>query len=283
MQLTPSVHLLRAPSAPYAGPYEPNVYLVVDGKSALIIDGGLADEAAAKERLTYVKDLGVARVEQIVLTHHHRDHAGGAFLLAEALHAPVRMHGEEQRLLPEEVRRQHSRRFGPPLIADEALPVGRLRLRAIFTPGHSIGHLSFFLEEESVLFSGDNVLGLGTTAIPPPPAGDMAVYIRSLERMKALDARLILPGHGPPVREPQRKIQELIDHRHEREEQLLSLLREGEMSVDALVRRLYPELAPQLVRMAEGQVTAHLCKLRDEGKASLREKRGQLFASQPGS
>ena len=283
MQLTPNVHVLRAPSAPYAGPYEPNVYLVVDGDSAVIIDGGLADEAAANERLAYLKDLGGPHVELIALTHHHRDHAGGAFLLAAATGAPVRMHAEEQRLLPDELKRQHSLCFGPPLVDGETLPVGRLRLRVVLTPGHSAGHVCFFLEDEAVLFSGDNVLGLGTTAIPPPPDGDMALYVRSLERMKALGASLLCPGHGPPVREPRRKIQELIDHRHEREEQLLSLLREGESSVDGLVRQIYPELSSQLVGMAGGQVIAHLCKLRDEGRVRLRRENGETFAALPGA
>jgi len=282
VQLTPNVHVLRAPSAPYAGPYEPNVYLVVNGGSAVIIDGGLEDEAAANERLACLKDLGGPHVELIALTHHHRDHAGGAFLLAAATGAPVRMHAEEERLLRDESKSQHSVRFGPPLVDGETLPVGRLRLRVVLTPGHSAGHVCFFLEEEAVLFSGDNVLGLGTTAIPPPPAGDMAVYVRSLERMKALGSSFLCPGHGLPVHEPQRKIQELIDHRHQREKQLLLLLREGESSVAALVRQIYPELSPQLVRMANGQVMAHLCKLRDEGKVRLHTEDGETFAALPG-
>jgi ribonuclease/clavin/mitogillin len=279
VQLAANVHVLRAPSAPYAGPYEPNVYLVVDGDSAVIIDGGLEDEAAANERLTYLKNLGGPRVELVALTHHHRDHAGGAFLLAAVTGAPVRMHAEEERLLRDDLKRRHPDRFGPSLVDGETLPVGRFRLRVILTPGHSAGHLCFFLEDEAVLFSGDNVLGLGTTAIPPPPAGDMALYVRSLERMKELDASLLCPGHGPPVREPRRKIQELIDHRREREEQLLSLLGDGESSVAALVRRIYPELSPQLVGMAKGQVIAHLCKLRDEGRASLRTEDSEMVAT----
>jgi glyoxylase-like metal-dependent hydrolase (beta-lactamase superfamily II) len=271
---------LRAPSAPYAGVYEPNVYLVVDGGSAIIIDGGLKDEAAANERLAYLSNLGGPRVESIALTHHHRDHAGGAFLLAAATGAPVRMHAEEQRLLREDLTRRHPDvRLGPPLVDGETLSVGHRTLRVLHTPGHSAGHLCFFLEEEATLFSGDNVLGLGTTAIPPPPDGDMALYVQSLERMKALGASLLCPGHGPLVREPERKIQELIDHRHEREEQLLSLLREGELSVDALVRRIYPELSPHLIRMATGQVIAHLSKLRDEGRVRLRTEDGEIVAA----
>ncbi len=283
MQLTANIHVLRAPSARYAGPYEPNVYLVVDGGRAIIIDGGLEDETGTNERLTYLAELGGPQVELIAVTHHHRDHAGGAFLLAAATGAPIRMHAEEERLLRDDLKRRHPDvRFGPPLADGETLSAGHLRLRVVLTPGHSAGHLCFFLEEEAVLFSGDNVLGLGTTAIPPPPEGDMTLYVRSLEHMKTLGAALLCPGHGPPVREPERKIQELIDHRHEREEQLLSLLREGELSVSTLRRRIYPELSSHLKGMAAGQLISHLCKLRDEGRVSLRTEDSEILAALPG-
>jgi glyoxylase-like metal-dependent hydrolase (beta-lactamase superfamily II) len=94
--------------------------------------------------------------------------------------------------------------------------------------------------------------------------------------MKALNASLICPGHGPLVHQPECKIQELIDHRHEREEQLLALLREGMRTPAEIARAIYPELNPRLERLAMGQVLAHLYKLRDEGRATL-ERQGDGF------
>jgi glyoxylase-like metal-dependent hydrolase (beta-lactamase superfamily II) len=94
----------------------------------------------------------------------------------------------------------------------------------------------------------------------------MAQYIASLEKMQALDAALLCCGHGPVVREPRRKLQELIDHRHEREEQVLSLVRSGRDTVRALVRAIYPELDKRLLGMATGQVISHLAKLEREGR-----------------
>jgi glyoxylase-like metal-dependent hydrolase (beta-lactamase superfamily II) len=278
VQATANVHVLRVKSEAYQGAYSPSIYLVVDDGHAVMIDGGLPDEASVREHIAYVKSIGNPRIELIVLTHHHFDHAGGALLLSEAIGAPIAMHPEEERLLRDALDRRARdpgvgalqravARVGRRLADGEVVPIGRLSLRAILTPGHSAGHLCFFLEEQRVLFSGDNVLGLGTTAIPPPPYGDMALYIRSLEKMKALDAALLCPGHGPLVHQPGRKIQELIDHRRARDEQVLALLREGETTVAGLVRRIYPELAPRLEGMAKGQVLAHLCKLRDEGRA----------------
>ena len=155
-------------------------------------------------------------------------------------------------------------------VADgDVLNVGSLRLRCVHAPGHTAGHLCILLEDERVLFAGDNVLGVGTAAIGPPPNGDMAEYVRSLRKMQTLDAELLAPGHGPLVREPNRKIQELIDHRQQREEQIAALVADGRRDAKSLVKAIYPELDKRLVWMATGQVLSHLHKLQAEGKLKL--------------
>jgi ribonuclease/clavin/mitogillin len=292
VQATESVHVLRVNVSQLSGAYSPNVFVVVDAGEAVLIDAGLPDDDSIRSRLDYLKALGEPRVGLIAVTHHHFDHVGGARLLREATGGRIAMHPEEERLLREMLERpprddgpreQYVRRevarinVDEPLAGGDAIKVGRLTLRVLDTPGHSAGHVCFFLEEEHVLFAGDNVLGLGTTAIPPPPEGDMARYVESLKRMKALDAALLCPGHGPLVHQPERKIQELIDHRHEREEQVLALLREGKRRPAAMVRAIYPELDPRLERMATGQVLAHLYKLRDEGRVTLRRESGEFL------
>lgn len=298
MQATESVHVLRVNVKPYSGAYSPNVFAVVDSGQAVLVDAGFPNSDSIDSRLDYLKAIGGPRVEMIIVTHHHFDHAGGANRLREATGAHIAMHPEEERLLRGTLARP-PRDGGPqqhyirqevakitvdrPLADGDVIRVGRLALRVLHTPGHSAGHVCAFLEEERVLFSGDNVLGLGTTAIPPPPDGDMARYIESLERMKALDAALICPGHGPLVHQPERKIQELVDHRHEREEQVLALLREGKRTPAEIVRAIYPELDPRLERMAVGQVLSHLYKLQDEGKATLRRDAGEFVCSPPES
>lgn len=298
MQATPNVHVLRVKAKPYSDAYSPNSYAVVDDGRAILVDSGFPDDASVSGRLDYLKGIGCPRVELIVVTHHHFDHAGGANRLREATGARIAMHPEEQRLLREALRRprrdsrpqeQDLRReaakisVDQPLADGDALSVGRLTLRVLHTPGHSAGHICLWLEEERVLFSGDNVLGLGTTAIPPPPEGDMALYIESLEKMKALNASLLCPGHGPLVHQPERKIQELIDHRREREAQVLALLRGGEQTVAGLARAIYPELDPRLGRMAMGQVLAHLHKLQDEGRLAMRQEGDDFVCSLPES
>jgi glyoxylase-like metal-dependent hydrolase (beta-lactamase superfamily II) len=234
------------------------------------------------------------RLRYIVITHHHFDHASGAHKLREATGARIVMHRDEASLLarsasedlpadmeaPPDHREWQERSLawrkeaalGAPdeLVGDgDTLRVGALTLRMVHSPGHTAGHLSPFLEEGRVLFAGDNVLGMGTTAIPPPPHGDMAQYVASLRKMQSLDAQLMCCGHGPVVREPNRKLQELIDHRHQREEQILSLLRDGRDTVGALVRAIYPELDKRILGMATGQVRSHLAKLAAEGRVRI--------------
>jgi glyoxylase-like metal-dependent hydrolase (beta-lactamase superfamily II) len=287
MEVTPNVHVVRVQMKPYLGAYSPNVYLVANGGQGIMIDSGFPNEESFRERLDYLKGLGENRLDYIVLTHHHFDHSGGAHRLREATGARIAMHPLEAQLLHEAAERvsagesaeeRRLRREAAKVTADltvgdgDTLPAGSLTLRVVHTPGHSPGHICLFLEEERALFSGDNVLGIGTTAIAPPPSGDMAQYLDSLRRMKALDAALICPGHGPIVRQANRKIQELIDHRRERDEQVLLLIGRGKDRLSALVREIYPELSPHLERMARGQILSHLYKLQREGKVVMREE-----------
>jgi glyoxylase-like metal-dependent hydrolase (beta-lactamase superfamily II) len=304
MEITPRVHAIPAPVKIYTGPYPPNVYLVVDGGQAAMIDAGFAEEDSVQERLDYLAGLPDLRVAYIVLTHHHFDHSGGAHRLRQATGASIVVHRDEAPLLeaaarqqtpsdmdpPEEMReaRERIRRWQreaalaePDMLADDGdrLTVGSLSLRLVHTPGHTAGHTCVFLEEDRVLFSGDNVLGMGTTAIAPPPHGDMLRYLASLRKMRGLDATLLCPGHGPVVKEPNRKIQELLDHRRERDEQIVAFIGQGRDTVRRLVKAVYPELDRRLVPMATGQVLSHLHKLEQEGKVKTRREGDEVFCS----
>jgi len=294
MELTPRVHSIPAPQAFYAGPQAPNVYLVVDGGQGVLIDAGYPDEVSVKPRLEYLQRIAGLKLSHIIVTHHHIDHCGGAHALRQATGAAICLHPTEARLLadwrsdlpvdadiPSEpqtmVERLRAwRRATAQTTADcllqggDTLQVGGATIEVIDTPGHTLGSISLYLREEGVLFSGDTVLGLGTVAIFPPPHGDMALYMQSLERLQTYDAALLCPGHGPPVRDVARKLQELIDHRRERERQILTAVAEGRGRLEAMLADIYPELDRRLLGMARAQLLAHLHKLQSEGKIARR-------------
>lgn len=294
MQVSEHVHVVRVRVRSYPEAYSPNVYLVVDGGEALMVDSGFPDDDSIGGRLRHLQSLGGPELKLIALTHHHYDHSSGAYRYQQETGVAVAMNPVEAELLKEaaksvspertaeerRLRRQAARvKVDMPLEDGTALEVGRLTLRALLMPGHSAGHMCLHLEEEGVLFSGDNVLGIGTTAIAPPPYGDMVQYLDSLRRMQSLGGRVICPGHGPIVHQPRRKIQELIDHRRERDEQVLRLISQGKDRLSQIVRGIYPELDPRLERMAKGQILSHLHKLEAEGRVTMKQEGEEIACS----
>jgi glyoxylase-like metal-dependent hydrolase (beta-lactamase superfamily II) len=108
------------------------------------------------------------------------------------------------------------------------------------------------------------VAGQGTVLIIPPD-GDMAAYLDSLRAMLALAPRAILPGHGPVIPDPARLLQEYIDHRLHREQQVLHWLAQGCTTAAEIAARIYAA-RPEALGIATLQVEAHLEKLRREGR-----------------
>jgi glyoxylase-like metal-dependent hydrolase (beta-lactamase superfamily II) len=237
--------------APNAGPFtlEGTNTWVVGRDPAVVIDPG-PDDAG---HLLAVID-GAEPVEAILLTHQHPDHAPGAARLAETTRAPVyafRPQGEERRLRDGEV-----------------VEAGSLRVRAVHTPGHSPDHVAFLAEEEGLLFTGDAVLGRGTSIVDPPE-GDMAAYMRSLRAMIELRPRTIYPGHGPVVFDAGGKLEYYLAHRVQREEQVLAALGAGRVTPEEMVPEIYgDEVSSSMFPAASRSVLAHLLKLEREDRVA---------------
>ena len=267
MEIVAGIHLASGMSSTFMGLYPPNIYLVV-GKKAAFLDTGYGDEPAIEATLGYLNRIKAPVVKYIILTHLHPDHAGGTEKLKTATNAKVIAH-------PLEVSGSPSFVAGNELVEEgDTLDLEGIRLEVVHTPGHSLGHICLYSPQEKILFSGDHVLGIGTTVIFTPP-GSMAQYIDSLRKLLNYDIEMICPGHGPVVREPRRKLQELIQHRLEREQQVLNCLRWGKVTTEEMVQEIYPELDHRLYRMAKEQVRAHLHKLEEEGRISSREWAGK--------
>lgn len=181
----------------------------------------------------------------IALTHDHPDHAHALPELRRRFpHAPVAAgRGEVDVILADGVA------FGPIV----AVPI----------PGHSPDHFGFRLG--SVLFTGDAILGEGSSLITPYP-GALGAYLESLKRLRELDLALLAPGHGPPVSEVQAKLEEYIAHRLEREQRLLAALAGGARTVDELLDTAWSDAPAALRPAAAATLAAHLDKLADEGR-----------------
>ncbi len=232
-------------------------YIVGAGDVA-IIDPGPADEAHLDALLAAVEG---ERVSHIVVTHTHRDHAPGAAILKARTGAPIvgaRAHVPRPGA-PQGLDASHDLAYAPDraLANGERIAGNGFTLEAIATPGHAANHLCFALLEENALFSGDHVMAWSTSVVAPPD-GSMADYMASLEKLRSRSETVYWPGHGGPVREPQRYVRALAHHRRQREAAILSRLEAGDAEIPQIVARVYAGLAPALVRAAGLSTLAHL-------------------------
>ncbi|QLP98456.1 MAG: MBL fold metallo-hydrolase [Rhodoblastus sp.] len=247
-----------------------NTYVVGRGAVA-VIDPGPPDEAHVAALLDALKG---ERVDTIVVTHSHRDHSPGARLLKQATGAPIvgcGVHRPARALAEGETARLEAANDLDHL-PDRELKDGEAtrgegwELVAVATPGHTMNHLAFHLTQENALFSGDHVMGWSTSVVAPPD-GAMGPYMASLERLRTRDDLVYWPGHGGPVREPQRFVRALIGHRRQREAAILARLAERPRAISELVALNYAGLAPRLKGAAALSTLAHLEDLADRGLA----------------
>jgi glyoxylase-like metal-dependent hydrolase (beta-lactamase superfamily II) len=237
-----------------------NTYLVGTGEERILLDtgSGLPDYLPVLEQA--LARAG-CRIQEIVLTHGHPDHIGGAASVIGrhgALRVSKRPYAPFDERHPVDV---------TPLDDGDVVRTEGATLRAIYTPGHAIDHLCFVLEEEGSLFSGDNVLGVGTTVIPAE-GGDLLDYMRSLERLLEEAPGAIYPAHGPRIDDGVAKIREYIDHRNEREQQILAALGEARETIPDVVSLVYAAYPESLQIAARSSVCAHLLKLEREGRVA---------------
>lgn len=263
------VALGQNPSA-FTGPGT-NVYLIGTGRRRLLLDPGGGEPTFLPVLERAMRRSGCEEIQEIVLTHGHPDHVGGVRQVLERFgEMPV------HKMPWPEV----DAKLDLPLRAlaeGQTLTTEGARLRALHTPGHAPDHLCFLLDEEGALFSGDNVLGVGTTVIPLG-SGDLGQYMASLEKMRAASPGRIYPAHGPCIEDGVGKLQEYIEHRKQREVEILRVLEKGPAQILEIVRVIYAAYPAHLHAAAAQSVAHHLLKLEREGRAQREAARPPLEA-----
>ncbi len=262
LAVRPGIRRVVAPNAGQMTYHGTNTWLIDTGEGLTVLDPGPDDDQHVRAILAAAPQ-GIAR---ILVSHGHRDHVGAVAVLAAATGAPVAGFARPvagSSLAPG----QGSPIAAPEIALDEG---GRIAgLIALHTPGHAADHLCFALTlpgDEKVLFSGDHVMSWSSSVVNPP-GGSMAAYMDSLRRLLGRGETLYLPGHGPPLPDPQSLVRGLLAQRSRREQAIAAQLGPRPQTPAQLMGRVYADLEPGLRRAAERVVLAHLIKLADEGRA----------------
>ncbi|MFN0185011.1 MAG: MBL fold metallo-hydrolase [Aquabacterium sp.] len=236
-----------------------NSYFIGAGDDWALLDPGPDDDAHVRALLAAAP----GRITRILATHTHKDHSPAALAIRAATGAPLvgrvadYPEWQDGSFQPEHVPQD-----------GEALALGGgITLQAVHTPGHASNHLCWLLPHERLLFTGDHLMQ-GSTVVINPPDGDMAVYIKSLEKLLALDIDWLAPGHGFLIDDPHGVVRKTVAHRLGREAKVVAALRAlGSADEPALLAQVYADTPKALHAMALRSLRAHLLKLRGDGSA----------------
>jgi glyoxylase-like metal-dependent hydrolase (beta-lactamase superfamily II) len=210
----------------------------------VIVDPGPDDD----EHIAAVA--GVGRIVLVLISHRHGDHTDAIDKLVDRTGAPVRSAGSG-----------FLRGLSRELTDGEVIDAAGLRITVWATPGHTADSLSFVLDD--AVLTADTVLGRGTTVIDNED-GSLADYLDSLQRLRGLGRRTVLPGHGPDLPDIEAVADGYLAHREQRLGQIRSALRElgEEATTRQVVEHVYVDVDEDLWDVAEWSVQAQLDYLR---------------------
>ena len=256
---------LRTPTLPPAT--RTNAFLLGNSPGAAVLVDPATPLPGEQERLLRALDAAMEQgyeIGSIWLTHHHPDHVGAVEAVWKHLGEPlICAHAADAAAL-------ESRG----ILVDEELEDGQdvrfeghpdLDLRIVHTPGHTRGHLSILVPRLGTLLAGDLTSTLSTIIIDPPD-GDMDLYLASLRRVAMMKPKILYPSHGPLLSHPKKHLEDLVEHRLEREEKIMDAWNDGLTTAAAMVARVYDDVPSEIHPVAIRQIEAHLVRLRRAGR-----------------
>ncbi|HSF19085.1 MAG TPA: MBL fold metallo-hydrolase [Vicinamibacteria bacterium] len=266
---------LRTPTRP---PATHTNTLVIGEKSLFVVDPSPRD-ATEQERFWDLLDELVSEgreLEGILLTHYHPDHVGALAQMQRRYDVLAFAHRECMTRLP-------GTRFGRALDHGDSIEIGNApdgegdwKLCVYHVPGHAPGHLAFQETRYGSIVVGDLVSTLSSILIDPSD-GHLATYLKSLSFLETVTTGALYPGHGPPVLEGREVVRKTIEHRRQREEQLLEALTRDAQSPGELVAKIYTDVDPEMHALAERSLLSGLMKLEEEGRV-VRSEGGYSLA-----
>jgi glyoxylase-like metal-dependent hydrolase (beta-lactamase superfamily II) len=240
---------------------------IVGGSDVAVIDPG-PDDASHVDALK--RALEGRRVTHILVTHTHADHSPAARPLKEWSGAKTYAFGPHgSGKLEDGVRVEEGgdMQFVPDVrVKDGEIIKGNgFTFECVFTPGHTSNHMCYALKEENALFTGDHIMGWSTTVVTPPD-GDMAQYMASVKKLMARDDATLYPTHGAPVTDPKPFLAAYLEHRLDRERQIVACIEDGLSTIPEMVARMYADVDKRLHPAASRSVLAHLIQLEGENR-----------------
>ena len=237
------------------------VYIIGETDVAMIDPGpDMPDHIEALKRA-----LDGKRLTHILITHTHSDHSPAAAPLKEWSGAKTYGFGPHGSGIADDSVKMEAggdMDFVPDVfVKDGDVIAGNgFTFDCVYTPGHTSNHMCFAWREPGYLFTGDHIMGWSTTVVTPPD-GDMAQYMASVRKLQARGDKVLWPTHGAPVREPAPFLAAYLEHRLDREKQILACIKDGLVTIPDMVARMYVDVDKRLHPAASRSVLAHLIQL----------------------
>lgn len=174
---------------------------------------------------------------------------------------------------------------------DDEISIGRSKLKIIWTPGHSIGHICVFNEKNSHLFSGDHILSRITPHIGQYHMLSLVdskyvypnileMYLKSLDKIERLNPKLIFPAHQEIIENPLERISEIRKHHQMRFDSICKVIKNNPLTPFEISQIHFgPNLDNMNKYLAINEVLSHLFYLENKNKVTRGKKNGKILFS----